>query len=773
MRRLRIICAATVLTLVGFVAALKLSTAASAGAQSKGSAMPSAPQTSSTRTDTSSAQVNTIVQSSVSRSQTGANAAQTQTNANVPVTIAANISGRSLAVQPQLQSATNPAVAEISSTPASALLFLSNADKGNRIFTLATASSASGAVSAAGGVVPASLSTGSKIALFAGQTAAGSLGDGGAASSAEFDLKLDSLSMRSGVAVAPDGTVFVADTLNGTIRSIAGSASSEPGIVRSVVGRFGPRQNFELVEPLGLALDRAGNLYIADRGANAVLMLHGATSATPGALEILAHVVSPASVGVTLDGRKVFAASPDTGSIVEINAATRSISTSPISTSQWFAGSQNPTGAKIIPTGLAVDGAGNLFVSFSGPGGGLDQIWRLDATSGKVTTAARGLTSPGELSFDSNGNLFITDQGTRRLLELRGAGVPATGVTLTPPAGPVPTDFGLEPVDGATATQAFTLTNNSGATISQISSSFQSGATNFKVSNTSCTSTLLNDMSCAVNIAFTPQSSGAISDNLVVTYTAGANPPATLTAPVTGTADDYQILPANNVGPIYQISINAGMAATFLLQIVPDDTFSGPVTLNCPATLPTSTTCGISAGTTVTTPFVSSMTVNVVAGVALPFNVTFQTTAKGTPAPSNVGFPPTIRAPGGQSNGPVGTTAQFAKFSALSASAALAILAAALSAIFAPAIFRRDRHAAKPNPVRISVANLCRASIGGLSLARSISICALLIICMGALASCGSSGVKLIPTPAGTTNLTVQGTAQGATRGFTVTLVVN
>ena len=44
--------------------------------------------------------------------------------------------------------------------------------------------------------------------------------------------------------------------------------------------------------------------------------------------------------------------------------------------------------------------------------------------------------------------LYVADQGTRRVLELRGAGVPANGVTLTPPVGPVPTDFGIEPVGG-------------------------------------------------------------------------------------------------------------------------------------------------------------------------------------------------------------------------------------------------------------------------------------------------------------------------------------
>ena len=120
------------------------------------------------------------------------------------------------------------------------------------------------------------------------------------------------------VRVAPDGTFFVADTLNGTIRSIAGAASSEPGIVRSVVGRFGPRQNFELVEPLGLALDRAGNLYIADHGANAVLMLHAATSRTPGALEILAHVVHASSVALSPDGSRAYIAAPESGAVVTV-----------------------------------------------------------------------------------------------------------------------------------------------------------------------------------------------------------------------------------------------------------------------------------------------------------------------------------------------------------------------------------------------------------------------------------------------------------------------
>jgi hypothetical protein len=753
-RRLRIFCALMVLTLLGFAAVLKFPMATSARAQSKASGMLSAPQNSFSKSASNASPANSSLQSNVAQAQ-----------ANPAITIATNISARSLAVQPQSLSAPNTIGMEKSAAPQSALLFLSNADKGNRVFTLATTLNAAAVTNNPS----AALSAGSKFALFAGQAAAGSLGDGGTASSAEFDLKLDSLAMRSSVVVAPDGTVFVADTLNGTIRSIAGATSSEPGIVRSVVGRFGPRQNFELVEPLGLALDRAGNLYIADRGANAVLMLQAATSATPGALEILARVVSPASVGVTLDGSKVFAGSPDTGSIVQINTKTRSISTAGISPSQLFVANQQGTGGRINPTGVAVDGAGNLFVSFSGPGAGLDQIWRLDATSGKATSAARGLSSPGELAFDSNGNLFVADQGTHRLLELRGAGVPATGVSLTPPVGPVPTDFGIEPVDGTTPSEPFTLTNNSGATISQIASSIQSGETNFKVASTSCTPTLLNLSSCVINVTFTPQSSGALSDNLAVTYTSGANPPATLTAAVAGTGDDYQITLAS--GAPQQITVNPGVAATFLLQIVPDDTFSGQVTLICPATLPTSTTCGISGGTTVTTPLVSSLMVNVVAGTPLPFNVTFQTTAKGTTAPSSGGVHSTFLGPHGETNGPSASGSYFANFSALAILAAFGILASMLSAKFAPGIFRGDF--SWPNAMRASLTNLRAVSTGGVRWVRLISVCAIFAICAAGLASCGSSTPTLPATPKGTTNLTVQATAQGATRGFVVTLVVN
>src|SRR5690349_16599580 len=67
------------------------------------------------------------------------------------------------------------------------------------------------------------------LQLVAGVGQAGSLGDGGPATSAQLDLAADSLVERSGIAVAPDGTIFIADTRNSTIRSVGAAASSEPG----------------------------------------------------------------------------------------------------------------------------------------------------------------------------------------------------------------------------------------------------------------------------------------------------------------------------------------------------------------------------------------------------------------------------------------------------------------------------------------------------------------------------------------------------------------
>lgn len=98
------------------------------------------------------------------------------------------------------------------------------------------------------------------ITTFAGNGKRGYTGDGGLATAASFG------SVR-GIAVGPDGTVYVADGANNVIRQI-----DEAGIITTYAGKGtagysgdeGPALQAELSDPLDIAVDQHGNLYIAD-----------------------------------------------------------------------------------------------------------------------------------------------------------------------------------------------------------------------------------------------------------------------------------------------------------------------------------------------------------------------------------------------------------------------------------------------------------------------------------------------------------------------------
>lgn len=690
------------------------------------------------------------------------------------ILVASNVGVRTLAV------ASQPSEASVASSTAalSTQLYVTAVDRPDQVFSYI--------VHATPNVAPANAAK-LLATTAAGVGTVGSIGDGGAASAAELDLALNDFSKRSEVAVASDGTLFIADTGNSTVRTVAGAATSEPSIIRSVAGRWAPRQNVQLTEPLGVTLDRAGNLYIADHGANAVVELFGAASPKAGQLEVLAHMVSPAAVAVTPDGNTVFAASPDTGVIVAINTQTHALRSAGVSAAPLFAAaSARSDGARIIPQGLVVDGGGNLFIAYTAAGGNSDQILRLDALSSKLTVAARGLSAPGNISFDAQGDLFVANQGMRQVLKFSAMGVPATGVTLLPPTPCTTTTVFCDQVIGGTSpTLAYELFNNNSSAITGVTAGFTAGnTTDFTIANSSCATSLAANSSCAYNVAFTPAANavsgcpgGAGSNIRCATFTVnytGATAP--LSAEASGVADDFEITcmttmtftcpPPSNGAP-YQITISQGFPATFQLQIVPDDTFSGNVTLNCPTNLPSApagsagnpTTCGISAGTTVSLPLANTLTLPVTAGTAVPFNVTFQTTTT-----SGKQFP----APAAAAASRLGAIAGF--FSSTSGGSAS-------SGSFRG---RRNQGAGELAEALLLVAIFCilvwlarqtrlRRVVLVLAFTAAVTICAIL----GGCHSYNSSGSVIPFTPTGTFTLTVHGFVQNASRGFTMTLVVD
>lgn len=619
----------------------------------------------------------------------------------------------------------------------------------------------------------------------AGSGRAGFSGDGGDATDAELSLSQDSLVKRSGIAVAEDGTIFIADTKNRTIRAVAGPSSSEPGIIRSVAGKWAPAQNVQLVEPMGIAVDRAGNLYVADHAAGTVSVLSQAT----GRLAILAHVASPASLAVRRDGSKVFVASPETGGVFAIKTLDRSIQAVPgfvpaaaeaanagpcasLESGATGAASTAASATKsetaatgICPAGVAADGAGNLFVADANSG----KILRVDAATGRTTSAAVGMITPGDIAFDSQGDLFVSEQGRNRILALVQLGAPVSGLTLTAPAPPAGCPQGAsftycnEPSGGTSPSFAFTLANISGSSISGITitpafvpvgTQPPPAPTSFTTTSTSCTATLAAGASCVIKVAFTPLAPGAIAGQLMVS---DATPSDTQTVNLAGTGDDFSLAIVSGQSP--EVTASQGNTATFMAQLNADSVFGQngeKVTLACPTNLPQFTTCEFQP-----CPIVPTL------GGATPFSILVHTSTANseTPPISNPCNSPAAAARARRAGMPSGilyVTSTRPPGGAPRFPALLPLFAVVMLLGFGCA-----------------AVSALRAGAGAAS-RRAFAAMALLAVASGLVAACKhGSNPNSTATPLGVTNMTVtanavdsSGNSLHASRGLQITLDV-
>lgn len=171
--------------------------------------------------------------------------------------------------------------------------------------------------------------SGGVITTLAGTGMQGFMGDGGQASRAELDAP-------SGVAVAADGRVFIADTHNQRIRVIGadGVISTFAGTgVRGFAGDGGPAVAAEISDPHGLGWTSDGGLLLADSGNERVRKIdakgviatwsgNGTEGASgDGASGVLAAVRAPRAVAASLFGLPVFADTLN-GAVRELAGAT-------------------------------------------------------------------------------------------------------------------------------------------------------------------------------------------------------------------------------------------------------------------------------------------------------------------------------------------------------------------------------------------------------------------------------------------------------------------
>jgi sugar lactone lactonase YvrE len=336
------------------------------------------------------------------------------------------------------------------------------------------------------------------VTTFAGNGTAGHSGDGGPATSARLNFPAD-------VAVGPDGSVFISDSLNHVIRRVApdGTISTWAGTpgATGYAGDDGAAGGAVFDHPSGIEVDADGNVYVCDRGNSVIRVV---TSDAPGDVPLPVDPVvieQPSRGGAPKDGVagtiSTYAGSgvlgfngegrpaldtdlywpqdvgvdPATGLVhfldwnnhrvrrVEDDGSVRTVVGSGELGDDTGDGSSVPLNH---PTDLAFDPVnGELWIA----GWHTDKVLRLDGNTHEITYTAggkRGFAGDGgpanlaqlnlcsSVKFDAQGNWYVADEANRRIRRVDRA----TNVITTIAGTGFATDA-LHPLgDGGPATQA-------------------------------------------------------------------------------------------------------------------------------------------------------------------------------------------------------------------------------------------------------------------------------------------------------------------------------
>jgi len=226
-----------------------------------------------------------------------------------------------------------------------------------------------------------------------------------------------SLKAPGGLAIGPNGDLFVADSGNNRVLEFPSGGGTGAAAVRvygqaSMTTGTRPTQISAgtLTSPQGIFVDQASNLYVADTGANRVLVYSNTAGAT-STVVVASTVIGQADLNGTPGG-------------VALNT----------------------------PLGVAVDGSGNVWVGDSGNNRVLEFTWPgylaggaaaaavigqpnaigkspdWDTTNGLAT--ADSLYSPSAVYLDRQNTLYVGDPGNNRLLQFLKPMVLVNGATL-------------------------------------------------------------------------------------------------------------------------------------------------------------------------------------------------------------------------------------------------------------------------------------------------------------------------------------------------------
>jgi len=327
----------------------------------------------------------------------------------------------------------------------------------------------------------------------AGTGEGGYFGDSGPATDAH-------LFNPTGVAVDTFGNIYIADQGNNVIRKVDATGIITTFAGTGMVGNTGDggaAGAAELYAPTRVAVDRIGNVYIADSGNNRIRMVNisGAINAfagngTPGfggdggtaAMALLNHPVD--MVADTLGN--VYIADYGNNDIRMVSIATGNISTfAGISIAGFSGDGSAATNANLyLPSGVAIDNMGNVYISDEG-----NARIRMVNAAGMITTFAGDSSAgyngdyipakmaelyyPEGLAVTPGGNLYIADEGNNRVryvsATLAAGNIPDTGIGINIYPNPNDGAFTLKIASPMQEQATVTITNITGEKVYETS----------------------------------------------------------------------------------------------------------------------------------------------------------------------------------------------------------------------------------------------------------------------------------------------------------------
>jgi len=274
------------------------------------------------------------------------------------------------------------------------------------------------------------------IQTLAGNGSAGFAGDNG-------DPAASQLNSPHAVALDSKGDIYIADTGNHRIRKISGGAITTIAGTGTLgySGDGAAATAATLNAPSGLAFDSKDNLYIADTGNNVIRKISGTTITTVagdhgqsagygGDLGAATSAILNAPTAVALDAAgNLYIA--DTG-----NSLIRKVDTNQIITS--YLGAQATSGRLANPNGLWFDASGALYIGDSGHqsvakyvaptlsivAGTPGPTGFFSGDGGQATRAQ--LNKPVGVASDSAGNVYVADTNNSRIRKIAADGIITT-----------------------------------------------------------------------------------------------------------------------------------------------------------------------------------------------------------------------------------------------------------------------------------------------------------------------------------------------------------